>query len=94
MRTSRQRRVAKVNGLRFVGKLSSRSQKVCYSLLNKVGGTKADPGVKQGDRVALVYAASEAGGLCAGFFGCLFAGVVPVAIDSPTSKEVTYNRKQ
>eukprot|EP00118_Oscarella_pearsei_P010627 m.66278 g.66278 ORF g.66278 m.66278 type:complete len:1520 (+) comp35377_c0_seq1:125-4684(+) len=71
------------------GKLSSRSQKVCYSLLNKVGGTKADPGVKQGERVALLYSANEAGGLCAGFFGCLFAGVVPVAIDPPLSKEDT-----
>jgi acyl-CoA synthetase (AMP-forming)/AMP-acid ligase II len=68
------------------GKLNTRSQKICYSLLNKLG-TKNEPAVRQGGRVALIYSAHDPAGLCAGFFGCIFAGVVPVAIEPPASKD-------
>ncbi|XP_062518678.1 disco-interacting protein 2 homolog C-like [Corticium candelabrum] len=68
------------------GKLNTRSQKICYSLLNKLG-TKNEAAVKQGNRVALIYSSQDPAGLCAGFFGCVFAGVVPVAIEPPTSKD-------
>jgi acyl-CoA synthetase (AMP-forming)/AMP-acid ligase II len=73
----------------LIGKLNTRSQKICYSLLNKLG-TKNEPAVRQGGRVALIYSAHDPAGLCAGFFGCIFAGVVPVAIEPPASKDVSY----
>ncbi|RXN03839.1 disco-interacting 2 -like protein [Labeo rohita] len=68
------------------GKLWSRSLKLAYTLLNKLG-TKNDPVLKPGDRVALVYPNSDPGMFWVAFYGCLLAEVIPVPIEVPLSRK-------
>ena len=72
----------------LLGKLLSRSHKIAYNLLHKVG-PKGDPGVKSGDRVALVYPNNDPISFICALYGCLTAGVVPVPIEVPLSKRVS-----
>ncbi|XP_055926372.1 disco-interacting protein 2-like isoform X4 [Argiope bruennichi] len=67
------------------GKLLSRSQKIGYNLLNKVG-QKGEVGIKPGDRVALVYPNSDPLSFMCAFYGCVTAGVVPVPIEVPLTR--------
>uniref|UniRef100_A0A9J8DF60 Disco-interacting protein 2 homolog Ba n=1 Tax=Cyprinus carpio carpio TaxID=630221 RepID=A0A9J8DF60_CYPCA len=68
------------------GKLWSRSLKLAYTLLNKLG-TKNEPVLKPGDRVALVYPNSDPGMFWVAFYGCLLAEVIPVPIEVPLSRK-------
>ena len=74
--------------MRVAGKLLSKSQKIAYNLLNKLG-SKTGPALKPGDRVALVYPNNDPISFMCAFYGCLTAGVVPVPIEVPTSKRVS-----
>lgn len=67
------------------GKLALRSQKVAFYMLHKVGGGKL---VHPGDRVALVFRPDEPTQFATAFYGCIFAAVIPVAIEPPITKEV------
>ncbi|ELT90261.1 hypothetical protein CAPTEDRAFT_205040 [Capitella teleta] len=67
------------------GKLLSRTHKIAYNLLHKVG-SKGEPGVKAGDRVTLVYPNNDPISFMCAFYGCLTAGVVPVPIEVPLTK--------
>lgn len=55
-------------------------------MLNKLGGGKT---VQPGDRVALVFRPDEAAQFSTAFYGCIFAAVVPVAIEPPVTKDVS-----
>ena len=66
-------------------KLASRSQKVAFYMLHKVGGGKL---VNPGDRVALVFRPDEPAQFATAFYACIFAAVIPVAIEPPITKEV------
>ena len=55
-------------------------------MLHKVGGGKL---VKPGDRVALVFRPDEPAQFATAFYGCIFAAVIPVAIEPPITKEVS-----
>uniref|UniRef100_A0A673YH02 Disco-interacting protein 2 homolog B-A-like n=1 Tax=Salmo trutta TaxID=8032 RepID=A0A673YH02_SALTR len=66
------------------GKLWSRSVKLAYTLLNKLG-PKNEQVLKPGDRVALVYPNSDPGMFLVAFYGCLLAEVIPVPIEVPLS---------
>uniref|UniRef100_A0A4W6DF80 Disco-interacting protein 2 homolog Ba n=1 Tax=Lates calcarifer TaxID=8187 RepID=A0A4W6DF80_LATCA len=68
------------------GKLWSRSLKLAYTLLNKLG-TKTEPVLQPGDRVALVYPNSDPGMFWVAFYGCLLAEVIPVPIEVPLSRQ-------
>ncbi|KAB5583758.1 hypothetical protein PHYPO_G00099340, partial [Pangasianodon hypophthalmus] len=68
------------------GKLWSRSVKLAYTLLNKLG-TKNEQVLKPGDRVALVYPNSDPGMFWVAFYGCLLAEVIPVPIEVPLSRK-------
>uniref|UniRef100_A0A8C5H624 Disco-interacting protein 2 homolog B-A n=1 Tax=Gouania willdenowi TaxID=441366 RepID=A0A8C5H624_GOUWI len=68
------------------GKLWSRSLKLAYTLLNKLG-TKSEPVLQTGDRVALVYPNSDPGMFWVAFYGCLLAEVIPVPIEVPLSRQ-------
>uniref|UniRef100_A0A665WPT9 Disco-interacting protein 2 homolog B-A-like n=1 Tax=Echeneis naucrates TaxID=173247 RepID=A0A665WPT9_ECHNA len=68
------------------GKLWSRSVKLAYTLLNKLG-TKNEQILKPGDRVALVYPNSDPGMFWVSFYGCLLAEVIPVPIEVPLSRK-------
>uniref|UniRef100_A0A8C7Z092 Disco interacting C n=1 Tax=Oryzias sinensis TaxID=183150 RepID=A0A8C7Z092_9TELE len=68
------------------GKLWSRSVKVAYNLLHKLG-TKQEPLVRPGDRVALVFPNNDPGAFMIAFYGCLLAEVVPVPIEVPLSRK-------
>eukprot|EP00794_Sanderia_malayensis_P017721 gene17721-19492_t len=68
-------------------KLLSRSHKVSYALLNKIGNARDGTAISQGDRVALMYSYDDPVGFVSAFYGCLIAGVVPVPIDPPTRKD-------
>uniref|UniRef100_A0A3P9MN99 Disco-interacting protein 2 homolog Ca n=1 Tax=Oryzias latipes TaxID=8090 RepID=A0A3P9MN99_ORYLA len=68
------------------GKLWSRSVKVAYNLLHKLG-TKQEPLVRPGDRVALVFPNNDPGAFMTAFYGCLLAEVVPVPIEVPLSRK-------
>uniref|UniRef100_A0A3P8ZWB4 DMAP1-binding domain-containing protein n=1 Tax=Esox lucius TaxID=8010 RepID=A0A3P8ZWB4_ESOLU len=68
------------------GKLWSRSLKLAYTLLNKLG-TKNEPVLKPGDRVALVYPNSDPAMFWVAFYGCLLAEVIPVPIEVPLSRQ-------
>ena len=70
------------------GKLADRSQKIAHYMLNKLGGGKL---VQPGDRVALVFRPDEAAQFVCAFYGCIFAAVIPVAIEPPLTKEVSYS---
>ena len=70
------------------GKLLSRSLKIAYTLLNKIGlnNRTGESQVKPGDRVALVYPNSDPLNMICAFYGCLMAGAVPVPIEVPISR--------
>uniref|UniRef100_A0A3Q3GNC7 Disco-interacting protein 2 homolog B-A-like n=1 Tax=Kryptolebias marmoratus TaxID=37003 RepID=A0A3Q3GNC7_KRYMA len=68
------------------GKLWSRSVKLAYTLLNKLGN-KNEQILKPGDRVALVYPNSDPGMFWVAFYGCLLAEVIPVPIEVPLSRK-------
>ncbi|XP_018615989.1 disco-interacting protein 2 homolog B-A-like isoform X3 [Scleropages formosus] len=68
------------------GKLWSRSVKLAFTLLNRLG-TKTEPVLKPGDRVALVYPNSDPGMFYVAFYGCLLAEVIPVPIEVPLSRK-------
>ena len=70
------------------GKLLSRSLKIAYALLNRVGFKNTDVNVKPGDRVALVYPNNDPLGFMYAFYGCTMAGVVPVPIEVPITRRV------
>ena len=72
----------------FTGKLLSKTQKIAYNLLNKVG-QKGEVPIKPGDRVALVYPNNDPISFICGFYGCLMAAVVPVPVEVPTSRRVS-----
>ena len=69
----------------YSDKLAARSQKVAFYMLHKLGGGKL---VQPGDRVALVFRPDEATQFVIAFYGCIFAAVIPVAIEPPITKEV------
>ncbi|XP_051780981.1 disco-interacting protein 2 homolog B-A isoform X2 [Erpetoichthys calabaricus] len=71
------------------GKLWSRSLKLAYTLLNKLG-TKNEPMLKPGDRVALVYPNSDPGMFLVAFYGCLLAEVIPVPIEDAGSQQIGF----
>uniref|UniRef100_A0A8B9VPR5 Disco interacting protein 2 homolog B n=1 Tax=Anas zonorhyncha TaxID=75864 RepID=A0A8B9VPR5_9AVES len=68
------------------GKLWSRSLKLAYTLLNKLG-TKNEPVLKPGDRVALVYPNNDPVMFMVAFYGCLLAEVIPVPIEVPLTRK-------
>lgn len=76
------------------GKLYSRSRKIAYNLLNKIGQKGSGGGgsvgsevtIKAGDRIALVYPNNDPVGFMCSFYGCLTAGVVPVPIEVPVTR--------
>uniref|UniRef100_A0A3P8URK7 Disco-interacting protein 2 homolog Bb n=1 Tax=Cynoglossus semilaevis TaxID=244447 RepID=A0A3P8URK7_CYNSE len=70
----------------LTGKLWSRSVKLAYTLLNKLGA-KNEQILKPGDRVALVYPNSDPGMFWVAFYGCLLAEVIPVPIEVPLSRK-------
>ncbi len=55
-------------------------------MLHKLGGGKL---VQPGDRVALVFRPDEAAQFANAFYGCIFAAVIPVAIEPPVTREVS-----
>jgi len=65
----------------LTGKLLSRSYKIAFALNRGV--------VKSGDRVALVYPNNDPINFLCAFYGCLFAGVVPVPIEVPLTRRVS-----
>ena len=69
------------------GKLLTRSHKIAYALLNKIG-FKSDTmgGVKPGDRVALVYPNNDPLSFLSAFYGCVMGGAVPVPIEVPLTR--------
>ncbi|XP_068751269.1 disco-interacting protein 2 homolog A-like isoform X2 [Montipora capricornis] len=69
------------------GKLLSRSMKLAYALLNKVGSHKEGTSIMTGDRVALVYQVDDPINFMTSFYGCLIAGIIPVPIEPPASKD-------
>ena len=69
------------------GKLANRAQKVAYYMLHKLGGGRM---VQPGDRVALVFRPDEAVQFATAFYGCIFAAVIPVAIEPPVTKDVSH----
>ena len=71
-------------------KLAVRSQKVAFYLLHKVGGGKL---VRPGDRVALIFRPDEPAQFATAFYACVFAAVIPVAIEPPITKEVRIKLK-
>uniref|UniRef100_A0A8B9K3J5 Disco-interacting protein 2 homolog Ca n=1 Tax=Astyanax mexicanus TaxID=7994 RepID=A0A8B9K3J5_ASTMX len=68
------------------GKLWSRSIKVAYNILHKLG-TKQEPMVRPGDRVALVFPNNDPAAFMVAFYGCLLAEVVPVPIEVPLTRK-------
>ncbi|XP_062843839.1 disco-interacting protein 2 homolog C isoform X8 [Trichomycterus rosablanca] len=68
------------------GKLWSRSLKLAYYILHKLG-SKQEPIVHPGDRVALVYPNNDPTAFMVAFYGCLLAEVVPVPIEVPLTKK-------
>uniref|UniRef100_A0A5F8HFP3 Disco interacting C n=1 Tax=Monodelphis domestica TaxID=13616 RepID=A0A5F8HFP3_MONDO len=69
------------------GKLWTRSMKVAYNILHKLG-TKQEPMVRPGDRVALVFPNNDPAAFMVAFYGCLLAEVVPVPIEVPLTRKV------
>ncbi|KAM6452064.1 disco-interacting protein 2 homolog C isoform 10-T10 [Liasis olivaceus] len=70
------------------GKLWTRSMKVAYNILHKLG-TKQEPMVRPGDRVALVFPNNDPAAFMVAFYGCLLAEVVPVPIEVPLTRKGT-----
>ncbi|KAL5489571.1 hypothetical protein EMCRGX_G018680 [Ephydatia muelleri] len=65
-------------------KLYARAMKVAYYMLNKLGGGKI---VSPGTTVALVFRNDEANAFVTAFYGCILAGVIPVALEPPLTRE-------
>jgi len=59
---------------------------LAYTLLNKLG-TKNEPVLKPGDRVALVYPNNDPVMFMVAFYGCLLAEVIPVPIEVPLTRK-------
>ncbi|MEJ1289082.1 hypothetical protein NN561_020120 [Cricetulus griseus] len=72
------------------GKLWTRSMKVAYNILHKLG-TKQEPMVRPGDRVALVFPNNDPAAFMVAFYGCLLAEVVPVPIEVPLTRKSVMN---
>ncbi|XP_058879274.1 disco-interacting protein 2 homolog C isoform X15 [Acipenser ruthenus] len=68
------------------GKLWTRSMKVAYNILHKLG-SKQEPMVRPGDRVALVFPNNDPAAFMVAFYGCLLAEVVPVPIEVPLTRK-------
>uniref|UniRef100_A0A8C9VFV8 Disco-interacting protein 2 homolog C n=1 Tax=Scleropages formosus TaxID=113540 RepID=A0A8C9VFV8_SCLFO len=68
------------------GKLWTRSMKVAYNILHKLG-TKQEPMLRPGDRVALVFPNNDPAAFMVAFYGCLLAEVVPVPIEVPLTRK-------
>uniref|UniRef100_A0A8C1SZ03 Disco-interacting protein 2 homolog A n=1 Tax=Cyprinus carpio TaxID=7962 RepID=A0A8C1SZ03_CYPCA len=68
------------------GKLWTRSQKLAYTLLNKLS-TRNEPLLRPGDRVALVFPNNDPVMFMVAFYGCLLAELVPVPIEVPLTRK-------
>uniref|UniRef100_A0A8C9XYL6 Disco interacting A n=1 Tax=Sander lucioperca TaxID=283035 RepID=A0A8C9XYL6_SANLU len=68
------------------GKLWTRSQKLAYTLLNKLS-TRNEPLLMPGDRVALVFPNNDPVMFMVAFYGCLLAELVPVPIEVPLTRK-------
>uniref|UniRef100_A0A8C8GYJ8 DMAP1-binding domain-containing protein n=1 Tax=Oncorhynchus tshawytscha TaxID=74940 RepID=A0A8C8GYJ8_ONCTS len=68
------------------GKLWVRSMKVAYNILHKLG-SKQEPMVRPGDRVALVFPNNDPAAFMVAFYGCLLAELVPVPIEVPLTRK-------
>uniref|UniRef100_A0A674ES27 Disco interacting C n=1 Tax=Salmo trutta TaxID=8032 RepID=A0A674ES27_SALTR len=68
------------------GKLWTRSIKVAYNVLHKLG-SKQEPMLRPGDRVALVFPNNDPAAFMVAFYGCLLAEVVPVPIEVPLTRK-------
>uniref|UniRef100_A0A673I9J1 Disco-interacting protein 2 homolog A-like n=1 Tax=Sinocyclocheilus rhinocerous TaxID=307959 RepID=A0A673I9J1_9TELE len=68
------------------GKLWTRSQKLSYTLLNKLS-TRNEPLLRPGDRVALVFPNNDPVMFMVAFYGCLLAELVPVPIEVPLTRK-------
>uniref|UniRef100_A0A3Q3W8G8 Disco-interacting protein 2 homolog A n=1 Tax=Mola mola TaxID=94237 RepID=A0A3Q3W8G8_MOLML len=68
------------------GKLWTRSQKLAYTLLNKLS-TRNEPLLMPGDRVALVFPNNDPVMFIVAFYGCLLAQLVPVPIEVPLTRK-------
>nr|XP_046211527.1 disco-interacting protein 2 homolog C-like isoform X1 [Oncorhynchus gorbuscha] len=68
------------------GKLWSRSVKLAFNILHKLG-SKQEPMVRPGDRVALVFPNNDPVAFMVAFYGCLLAEVVPVPIEVPLTRK-------
>ncbi|MGH0125587.1 UNVERIFIED_CONTAM: hypothetical protein FKN15_008151 [Acipenser sinensis] len=68
------------------GKLWTRSMKVAYNILHKLG-SKQEPMVRPGDRVALVFPNNDPAAFMVAFYGCLLAEIVPVPIEVPLTRK-------
>ena len=77
----------KLNVSLTYGKLLTRSHKIAYALLNKIGfKSESMGGVKPGDRVALVYPNNDPLSFLSAFYGCIMGGAVPVPIEVPLTR--------
>ncbi|CAB0010911.1 unnamed protein product [Nesidiocoris tenuis] len=75
------------------GKLLSRSQKIAYTLLTKNFSKGGDTcSLKCGDRIALVYPNNDPINFMCAFYGCMFAGIVPVPIEVPITRRYSTDR--
>ncbi|XP_010790190.1 disco-interacting protein 2 homolog A isoform X2 [Notothenia coriiceps] len=68
------------------GKLWTRSQKLAYTLLNKLS-TRNEPLLMPGDRVALVFPNNDPVMFMVAFYGCILAELVPVPIEVPLTRK-------
>uniref|UniRef100_A0A3Q3K9Q9 DMAP1-binding domain-containing protein n=1 Tax=Monopterus albus TaxID=43700 RepID=A0A3Q3K9Q9_MONAL len=68
------------------GKLWTRSQKLAYTLLNKLS-SRNEPLLLPGDRVALVFPNNDPVMFMVAFYGCLLAELVPVPIEVPLTRK-------
>ncbi|KAK7905076.1 hypothetical protein WMY93_017683 [Mugilogobius chulae] len=68
------------------GKLWTRSQKLAYTLMNKLS-SRNEPLLMPGDRVALVFPNSDPVMFMVAFYGCLLAELIPVPIEVPLTKK-------
>uniref|UniRef100_A0A4W5JGM0 Disco-interacting protein 2 homolog Cb n=1 Tax=Hucho hucho TaxID=62062 RepID=A0A4W5JGM0_9TELE len=68
------------------GKLWSRSIKLAYNILHKLG-SKQEPMLRPGDRVALVFPNNDPVAFMVAFYSCLLAEVVPVPIEVPLTRK-------
>ncbi|CAB1349888.1 unnamed protein product [Coregonus sp. 'balchen'] len=71
------------------GKLWSRSVKLAFNILHKLG-SKQEPMVRPGDRVALVFPNNDPVAFMVAFYGCLLAEVVPVPIEVPLTRKIGF----